>query len=632
MNLALFVFWEKEGIVRHYVEYYLTGLKKVAQDIIVIVNGSINDEGKQKLAALGVEYIQRENKGLDFAAWQAAIMYLGWEKVSSYDNLILCNSSCYGPIYPFEEGFERMQNTNADFWGMSRHTGAKTLLIPSDPTSIIRPHIQSFFMVFQNNVVCSSAFQNWWNNLIPATNWSEAVAYQEARLTGYLEDNGFKSSCLTDAFAETSMCDGENVMALIPEILTGKMRVPLVKRKLFASDWSRWSSLRLGYHPRRTLEIIRTQSDYPEKFIWEDLLATCKMSTIKDNLHFNYILSSNVQTSIKDKGMRDIALFCYAYYPDLSEHMCDYICNMPSDATIYIVSSREDTLEAYRNCLAGKTFKHIEYIIKPNRGRDISAYLVTGRDILCKHDLICCIHDKKTKQIHPLRAADYGYHCIDTLLHNQTYVENVIDLFEREPHCGMLVQPTVYYSEFTTLGAESTGNIEWMKKLHAELNLSCPLDDTPVASFGTCFWARGKALLPIFRKNWKIEDFPDEPLPPDSTISHGVERIFPIVVQDAEYYTAWCSPDEYANIYMNSLACKIREYNNELYKIVGRRGFPHVLKALSSLARLLPELKRLRARKNRHSIRKYRILDIATCGIMHKYWTKKKKKYKQDNL
>ena len=90
-RLALYVFWEKDGIVRDYVTYYLNGLKEVAQDIVVIVNGKLTANGRQKLEAQGIDILVRENYGLDFAAWKAAFEYLGWDKVHSYDELILCN-------------------------------------------------------------------------------------------------------------------------------------------------------------------------------------------------------------------------------------------------------------------------------------------------------------------------------------------------------------------------------------------------------------------------------------------------------------------------------------------------------------------------------------------------------------
>lgn len=112
-RLALYVFWEKDGIVRDYVTYYLNALKEVAQDIIVIVNGKLSAEGRKKLEELGADILVRENEGLDFAAWKAALEDIGWDKLSLYDELILCNSSCYGPVYPFPKRSGPWKRVNA---------------------------------------------------------------------------------------------------------------------------------------------------------------------------------------------------------------------------------------------------------------------------------------------------------------------------------------------------------------------------------------------------------------------------------------------------------------------------------------------------------------------------------------
>ena len=42
------VFWDKQGIVRDYVTYYIKGLQKIAEKVIVTVNGIITDDSREK--------------------------------------------------------------------------------------------------------------------------------------------------------------------------------------------------------------------------------------------------------------------------------------------------------------------------------------------------------------------------------------------------------------------------------------------------------------------------------------------------------------------------------------------------------------------------------------------------------
>ena len=117
------------------------------------------------------------------------------------------------------------------------------------------------------------------------------------------------------------------------------------------------------------------------------------------------------------------------------------------------------------------------------------------------------------------------------------------------------------------------------------------------------------------------EDFPDEPLPVDSTISHGIERIYPIAVQDEGYYTAWCSPDAYASLYMNNLSYMMREYNKRLYKIYSLQNWKNML---FTLDRTIKE-KRGSIKFKKFKYYKYKILSKITFGTRRKHY---KEKYK----
>ena len=61
-RLAFYTFWEKDGIVRKYVLTYLKGLQEVADKIIVIVNGKLSLEGKEKLEKLGITILNWAGK------------------------------------------------------------------------------------------------------------------------------------------------------------------------------------------------------------------------------------------------------------------------------------------------------------------------------------------------------------------------------------------------------------------------------------------------------------------------------------------------------------------------------------------------------------------------------------------
>jgi lipopolysaccharide biosynthesis protein len=55
---------------------------------------------------------------------------------------------------------------------------------------------------------------------------------------------------------------------------------------------------------------------------------------------------------------------------------------------------------------------------------------------------------------------------------------------------------------------------------------------------GSFFWARPRALEPLWRAGFSWEDYPAEPVPYCGTMLHGIERIFPLVAEGSGYEIA----------------------------------------------------------------------------------------------
>ena len=124
-RLSIFVLFCEKNEVRKYVVDYLNNLLKISTKVVVVVNGSISSQSLQKLNDIGVVVKVRENHGLDFGAWQDCIEDLGWQNILHYDELVLCNSSCYCLSKGFDESFRKMRSSKCDFWGMTQHAENK---------------------------------------------------------------------------------------------------------------------------------------------------------------------------------------------------------------------------------------------------------------------------------------------------------------------------------------------------------------------------------------------------------------------------------------------------------------------------------------------------------------------------
>ena len=191
-RLAVFVHYSGGQKVSGADLYLLGELKKCA-DIVFVANGGLGQESLGTVSRLASRVITRENAGYDFGAWRDA---LAETRLTGYDELILLNNSVYGPMYSFQEIFDRMDSNPADFWGMSefpetdnpRREEAKWL-----PNGIIPRHIQSYFLVFRQRVFSSETFGEFWRNVKDETSLPAVVANYETRFSGRLEKAGFKS-------------------------------------------------------------------------------------------------------------------------------------------------------------------------------------------------------------------------------------------------------------------------------------------------------------------------------------------------------------------------------------------------------------------------------------------------------
>ena len=136
MRCSICVFWDRLGEARDFVIYYLNSLVEVSDKVLVVVNGKITDDSKSRIEHLGIEVVQRDNKGLDFAAYRYGIEYLGYEKLSSYNELVLTNTTCYGPIYSLKNMFEEKKRLEMpEIIEQYCHSGKKVGVYPISETA-----------------------------------------------------------------------------------------------------------------------------------------------------------------------------------------------------------------------------------------------------------------------------------------------------------------------------------------------------------------------------------------------------------------------------------------------------------------------------------------------------------------
>lgn len=562
-RIAIFSLSSRRGAAEDYVRYFLRAMSEFCEYLCVVVNGAISSDAEKALKDLSSALLINGDGGSDDMAYKYAIEHIGLGEISKYDELILCNSSFYGPVFPLHELFDRMESGNCDLWGISRAPESEQK-DGSGKVHKIPSYIEPYFMAFRKKVTESPAFEEFWEKTSGAGDDDKDEKSSFAiRLTGFLENRGFSSGVYVSP-EKYSGCKGDpSVFYAARQLAEDKN--PFVKIGVFDYGTENWLCESIGHDARDTLDYIKNKTDYPYDLIWSDLIRNHKMSVLRSTLHLDFSLPADANVNKHGSGSR-FAVILFVYYTDLVDECIGYLRNFPDYFDIFLISSNSGLLDIYKDRI--KLPNKVSYTVCENRGRDVSAYLVGGIDVFRKYDIVCCLHDKKSKQLNSMKASDeYSYQCFHNLAASRKYIENIIGLFQTDRYLGMLVPPPVDFAMFACVGFEMEANLKISQQLYSELKLDVPFDDAPVAPYGTMFWCRGQAFSLLVDKKLTYEDFPPEPNGIDGTLLHAYERLYPMIVQNAGFYVGWVMTDDYCHTYLDNLYAKVWNFNRYFGKI-----------------------------------------------------------------
>lgn len=247
--LAIMSLYDTDGIVDDYLMFFLSSLRAVTDRLIVAVNGKLTEEGKERLLAVSDEVYRRPNTGFDFGAYKDVLEnYLKPGELEQYQELILCNDTCYGPFVPFKEIFARMEESDVEFWSIN---------YVEDP---LLPHFQSYFMVFSGRAVHLLA--DFLESEVDSgiVNPIQACGYEHG-----LSETILSSGIRTDYY--TSKGKGHHNLDIFgaPDYAIELLDFPLLKRRAFSNELS------VKDNCRRALHMVAQWGNYPVAYILENV-------------------------------------------------------------------------------------------------------------------------------------------------------------------------------------------------------------------------------------------------------------------------------------------------------------------------------------------------------------------------
>jgi lipopolysaccharide biosynthesis protein len=548
-RLGIFVFYDKEGIVDDYVLHLLDGMMENLNHLVIVCNGKVEETGLAKLEKYTRDVFIRDNTGYDSTAWKATLTSLyGWDKVYSFDELVLFNDTFYGPIYPFKDMFDEMSvRDSSDFWGI---TLQNNLLIFDN---IVTPvHLQSYFLVFREKILKSKDFFLFFENLGQINNYNDAVRKFEIILTQHFAELGYKFDSYIDInpFASNKTENNYNYSVYEAFNLIYKYKCPIVKRKNFITLNGGLLNLNGGVDAAKTLNYIEKHTKYNADLIWSNILRIYNISEIHSALHLDYILPANVNTRGSDLLEIDYAaVFILIFHDKFLVEWTHFIKQIPKGIEIYVTTNNQSVKNKLSDLLGSDADYKCHIQLFNCDAATILPFLIENKHIILKYKYIGFIHENQ-------ELGQYGPYIIDeTLMNNMwentlkspEYIENIIDEFEKHNKLGLLMPPMPYHSQYFGMPF-----LEWREnhgkvKLFADvIGLKCDINaDAPPFSFVSCFWGRTSILN-------KLLDVSFEPSLLNSEYMDNVfKMILPYLAQDKGYYSGTVMNDNYASLQMS---------------------------------------------------------------------------------
>jgi hypothetical protein len=144
--------------------------------ILVSASPRLDADDVRRMLPLCRAILRRDNIGLDFGSWQAAMAK--FPDVWAYERMLLTNDSLFGPFADLGPVLARME-------------GAPELVCGLNDSLAIAPHLQSFFLYFKGPVLRDPTSRGFWTRLDVAVGKRQLIERAEIGLSQHLVEAGY---------------------------------------------------------------------------------------------------------------------------------------------------------------------------------------------------------------------------------------------------------------------------------------------------------------------------------------------------------------------------------------------------------------------------------------------------------
>jgi rhamnosyltransferase len=179
-RLGIYAHYDPQGQVRGFVVAHLAALRPLCERLVFVSTAPLTADARAQSAGLCDVCYQLPNVGYDFWMWRYAL-YLDGREVA-YDEILLTNSSVFGPIGDLSATVERMSASPCDYWGIN------------ESDELVQRCFQSYFFVFKAPVLRSLPWANFWARVEPLADKWQVIKRYELGISVQMRDAGFRSA------------------------------------------------------------------------------------------------------------------------------------------------------------------------------------------------------------------------------------------------------------------------------------------------------------------------------------------------------------------------------------------------------------------------------------------------------
>lgn len=568
-RLGIFLFYDQQGIADEYIRYLLKSLETCLDGLAIVVNGAISSDTQRMFSEFSENIRVRANKGFDVGGWREAILSLKESgELTEFDELVLFNDSFFGPFYPFEVVFNRMEANPVDFWGLSVHGS-----VPGDGTNPygFRPrYLQTYFLVFRKKMIQDEKFYQFWRDQKVYTHAEDLAEQFSSVLTQFFSDQGYRWA----AYSDTADLESDSLEKNFDQHSFNNYELiivrdfPVLKRRVFTLPKKLMLRYGNSFDLQRTLKAICKCYNYNFHLIYDHLLRKYDPNALMYTLNLIFTLGGNGQSADLQIREGKVAFITHLYYPELFESSLAWLSHLPTAIDLFISTDTEQkkqTITELAKQLGIRNQLEIRVFSAP--GREWAALLHGFPDVPKRYEYLGFTHDKKSSQKEfSTLGASFNTALWENMLSSEAYVREILETFDKNPSLGVLIPPPPYWGTYFKTAVDFWAiNFSVTKALAERLDLaSRPNREIPPISLGSAFWCRSAALTQLFEGKVAPDDFPREPLANDGTINHALERILPFVAASNRYLSGWVMSAEYARTYLSDTSAMIGEILSSL--------------------------------------------------------------------